>query len=73
MVNYDYSDALDRVRPLHGVDLSVELPAVFGSVGVVTPGAETTHPRLRVDGHRHTVRIDRLGVYAIVVFHDGDL
>ncbi|MDW5327980.1 hypothetical protein [Plantactinospora sp. KLBMP9567] len=71
LVNYDYRAADDRVCPVTDLDLRVRLPerlpaaTGYGCDGKVTP------LDVRVDGGFHTVRLDALGPYAIVVFTAG--
>ncbi|MEO3922513.1 hypothetical protein ABGB07_01310 [Micromonosporaceae bacterium B7E4] len=71
LVNYDYRAADDRVGPVTDLDLRVRLPerlsaaTAYGCDGAVTP------LDVRVDGGFHTVRLDALGPYAIVVFTAG--
>lgn len=73
LVNYDYDASVDEVRPMPDVPLRVSLPKDKERATVVT--SDGTHSPLEVtreDGV-HQVTLDRLGVYSIVVFHDGDL
>jgi hypothetical protein len=73
LVNYGYDPDADAVRAVPDVRLRVALPKAKERATAITPdGARTTLELTRDDG-RHDVRLDRLGAYAIVVFHDGDL
>jgi hypothetical protein len=72
LLNYDYDPAADAVRPLPGVPLRVSLPKAKESATLVTPdGRRTPLDLVREDGV-HAVTAD-LGLYSIVVFHDGEL
>ncbi|GAA0401941.1 hypothetical protein GCM10009530_62270 [Microbispora corallina] len=73
LVNYDYDPAADAVRALTDVPLRVRLPEAREHATVVaSDGTRTPLKPVREDG-AHVVRLDSLGVYAIVVFHDGEL
>ncbi|PZF82496.1 hypothetical protein [Jiangella anatolica] len=73
LVNYDYDAAADAVRTLADVPLRVRLPKAKQYATVVaSDGSRTPLQVTREDGV-HGVVLDRLGVYAIVVFHDGEL
>ncbi len=71
LVNYGYDRASDAVRPCADVEVAVTLPSPRRNARLVSPdGADQVLEVRRADG-RHVVRIDRLGVYAIVVFDDA--
>ena len=73
LVNYDYDRDADAVRVLQDVPVRVRLPKDKDHATVVAPDGSRTPLELdRADGV-HAVRLDRLGVYAIVVLHDGEL
>jgi hypothetical protein len=73
LVNYDYDRDADAVRVLTDVPLRVRLPEVREHATVVaSDGTRTPLEVVREDG-AHVVRLGALGVYAIVVFHDGEL
>ncbi|TDD11710.1 hypothetical protein E1292_04105 [Nonomuraea deserti] len=73
LVNYDYDRDADAVRELTDVPLRVRLPEVRKHATAVTcDGTRTPLEVAREDG-AHVVRLGSLGVYAIVVFHDGEL
>jgi hypothetical protein len=73
LVNYDYDRDADAVRALTDVPLRVRLPKDREHATVVaSDGTRTPLEVVREEG-AHVVRLDSLGVYAIVVFHDGDL
>lgn len=73
LVNYDYDRDADAVRTLTDVPLQVRLPeGKERATAVASDGARTTLD-LTVEDGVHAVRLDALGVYSIVVFHDGDL
>jgi hypothetical protein len=73
LVNYDYDPDADAVRPVPDVELRVALPKDKERATVVTPdGRRTALELARTDGDRHEVRLDSLGAYAIVLFHDEE-
>jgi hypothetical protein len=51
----------------------VRLPKEMGRATAVTSDGTRTALDLSVADGVHTVRLESLGVYSIVVFHDGDL
>lgn len=73
LVNYDYDAAADAVRTLTDVPLRVRLPKAKQHGTVVASDGSRTPLRLTQEDGVHAVVLDRLGVYAIVVFHDGAL
>ncbi len=73
LVNYDYDAAADAVRGVDDVSLRVGLPKAKERATLVTPDGARTELDLTRDDDRHEVRLERLGTYGIVVFHDGDL
>ncbi|TDE59706.1 hypothetical protein E1295_02110 [Nonomuraea mesophila] len=73
LVNYDYDRDADAVRVLTEVPLRVRLPeARERATMVASDGTRTPLEVAREDG-AHVVRLGSLGVYTIVVFHDGEL
>jgi hypothetical protein len=73
LVNYDYDREADAVRVRTDVPLRVRLPKDREHATVVaSDGTRTPLEVVREDG-AHVVRLGSLGVYAIVVFHDGEL
>jgi hypothetical protein len=73
LVNYDYGPAADAVREVHDVRLRVSLPkGKERATAVASDGTRVPLDLDRADGV-HSVTLDRLGVYSIVVFHDGEL
>ena len=73
LINYDYDREADAVRALTDVPLRVRLPEDREHATVVaSDGTRTPLEVVREEG-AHVVRLDSLGVYAIVVFHDGEL
>jgi hypothetical protein len=72
LVNYDHDDETDRVRTLEDVEISVRIPDEKGQATLVTSDGEHRELELRHDSRgRHVVSVDRVGVYSIVVLHDG--
>ncbi|PLS79719.1 MAG: hypothetical protein CYG59_11790 [Chloroflexi bacterium] len=70
IVNYAYDSVQDRVVPVEGVELAIRLSQRYAAASVFVPGAQPQ--RIEVDGADtiHRVRLDHLGVYTIVQFHD---
>jgi hypothetical protein len=73
LVNYDYDASVDAVRTVRDVDLRVTLPKQKGRATLVSPDGGRTPLALTFEDGVHSVTLDRLGVYGIVVFHDDDL
>jgi hypothetical protein len=73
LVNYDYDPAADAVRAVPDVGLGVALPKAKERATAITPDGTRTALELVRDDRRHELRLDSLGAYAIVVFHDDDL
>ena len=73
LVNYDYDSSLDAVRPVSDVPLRVRLPKAKERATAVASDGTPTPLHLARDDDVHAVTLDSLGVYSIVVFHDGDL
>jgi hypothetical protein len=73
LVNYDNDPAADVVRGIDDVRLRVGLPKAKERATLVTPDGTRTELDLTRDDDRHEVRLERLGTYGIVVFHDGDV
>jgi hypothetical protein len=73
LVNYDYDPAADAVREVPDVRLRVRLPKDRERATVVASDGSRTVLDLQHEDGAHTVTLDSLGVYSIVVFHDGDL
>jgi hypothetical protein len=73
LVNYGYDWAEDAVPTAVGVPFSVRLPSPRGHATLISSdGTRTTLELSRTDCD-HAVVIPGLGVYAILVLHDGDL
>ncbi len=70
IVNYAYDSAQDRVVPVEAVELSIRLPQPFAAATVFVPGAQPRRIEVDVADTIHRVRLDSLGVYTIVRFHD---
>jgi hypothetical protein len=67
LLNYMYNAELDRTEALKDVELSVRLPLAEPAGMLVAPGAEPAPLPVTSDEEVHRVRLDRLGVYAVVV------
>jgi hypothetical protein len=73
LLNYDYDQATDQVRTVPEVPVQVRLPKEKERATLVAgDGARTVVEVSRVDGF-HAVTLPELGIYSIVVFHDGNL
>ncbi len=72
IVNYDYREADDRVRPVEDVDLTVRLDGSWSQATAY--GCDGREWELDVDavGDSHTVRLPVLGLYTIVVLGHAD-
>jgi hypothetical protein len=69
LVNYAYDAAQDRVTTLADRELVVELPSTFPHATVLGADGKRTAVRPVIDGGRHTVALDEVGLYTIVVLH----
>jgi hypothetical protein len=67
LVNYGYDEHLDAVSALSDVELTVTLPLTAARATVLTAEGKRTEVEVAVQDGRHTVRLDSLGVYAVVV------
>jgi hypothetical protein len=72
VLNYGYDEQLDGVTALSDVELTVSLPLRAGRATVLTSEGKSTDVDVTLDGDRHTVRIDRLGLYTVVVLPAGN-
>jgi hypothetical protein len=68
LVNYDYAEDEDRVRPVGRARLRVRLPQACGRATLHRPGSPARQIEPTVDGTVHEMTVDDLGPYAIVVF-----
>lgn len=73
LVNYAYDRDADAVRTLTDVPLRVRLPKGKERATAVASDGSRTPLEVTREDDVHGVRLDALGVYTIVVFHDGDL
>jgi hypothetical protein len=73
LINYDYDREADAVRALTDVPLRVRLPEDREHATVVASDGTRTPLKVVHEDGAHVVRLGSLGVYAIVVFHDGEL
>jgi len=72
VLNYGYDEDQDRVAALSDVELTVDLPLGAGRATVLTSDGKRTDVDVTVDGNRHTLRIDDLGLYTVVVLPAED-
>jgi hypothetical protein len=70
LVNFDYDEAADCVETLRDVELSVRLGTNLPRATLYGSDGGTTELDVRTDDAVHSVRIDRLGLYGIVVLYD---
>jgi hypothetical protein len=73
LVNYDYDSEADAVRAVPDVPLRVRLPKDKEAATFVTPDGRRTSLAVARENGLHALTLPLLGVYAIVVFHDGEL
>ncbi|WP_051548556.1 hypothetical protein [Nocardioides sp. URHA0032] len=73
LVNYDYDRDADAVRTLTDIPLRVRLPEDRERATVVASDGSRTPLELGREDGAHLVCLASLGVYSIVVFHDGEL
>jgi hypothetical protein len=71
LVNYDYDREIDGVRSLTDVELTVELGQPRPQVTVLTSRGDKRAQEAVVDGTAHTVHLEQLGLYSIVVLSEG--
>jgi hypothetical protein len=71
LVNYDYDRESDAVRVHRDVELRVRLDVPRSQAVVVTPGRPNPEVAVTVAGDVHTVRLEEIGAYAVLVLHDG--
>jgi hypothetical protein len=73
LVNYDYDPVGDLVRPVPDVPVQVRLPKDKERATLVASDGTRTELDVSREGGVHSVTLETLGIYSIVVFHDGDL
>jgi hypothetical protein len=71
LVNYSYDKGADAVRTVPGAEVTVRLDRPRRHAAVVTPGGGWRDVELRNEGNVHVVPVGDLGVYTVVVLHDG--
>ncbi|CAA9395069.1 MAG: hypothetical protein AVDCRST_MAG75-1786 [uncultured Propionibacteriaceae bacterium] len=69
LVNYDYDAGRDAVSTYTDVELSVRLPGGCSDASLITPGLPDQPLVVKRDGDVHTVRLDQINLYSIVVLH----
>jgi hypothetical protein len=70
LVNFDYDEAADRVETLDDVALTVRLGSRLSRATLYGTDGDITDLEVKSDEAASSVRLDRLGLYGIVVFHD---
>jgi hypothetical protein len=71
LVNYSYDEGADAVRTVPDADVTVRLDRPRRHAAVVTPAGGWRDVELRHEGDVHVVPVGDLGVYTVVVLHDG--
>jgi len=71
IVNYAYDSQLDCVTEQTDVELAVELDDPRSYATAVAADGRVWTLDVKADGSTHAVRVPVLGVYTIVVLHDG--
>jgi hypothetical protein len=71
LVNYNYDSEVDAVRVHRDVELRIRLDVPRSQGVIITPGRGNPEVAVTVEGNLHTVRLDEVGAYAVVVLHDG--
>jgi hypothetical protein len=71
LVNYGYEPEPDRVPTRSAVGLSVRLPVPARCATVLTADGKRAELEVDVRGDDHLVTLPELGLYTIVVLHDG--
>lgn len=72
LVNYGYDAERDEVLLVTDRELVVELPRRFTHATVIQPEGKRKAVDVEVEGGRHRLRLDTVGVYAIVLLHHGE-
>jgi hypothetical protein len=70
LVNFDYDEAADRVETLDDVALTVRLGSRLSRATLYGTDGDITDLEVKSDEASSSVRLDRLGLYGIVVFHE---
>ena len=73
LVNYDYDEAVDAVRAARDVRIQITLPEPRSRATLVASDGRKSQLDLEMRRGDHVFRVDELGVYTIVVLHDGDV
>jgi hypothetical protein len=73
LVSYDYDRDADAVRAVADVPLTVRLPKSAERATLVTTDGARTPLELSAEDGLHRVTLPALGLYSIVVLHDGEL
>ena len=71
VVNYAYDAAVDEVAVLPGVELAVELDQPRRHATAISATGGRWELEVESDGAHQRVRLPELGLYTVVVFHDG--
>jgi hypothetical protein len=73
LVHYAYDREADAVRAVPDVPVTVRLPKDAQHATLVTTDGTRTPLELQAEDGVHRVTLPELGLYSIVVFHDGEL
>ena len=71
LVNYGYDEDAGAVRTVPDVEVTVRLDRPRRHAAVVTPEGGWRDVELRHEGDVHVLPVGDLGVYTVVVLHDG--
>jgi hypothetical protein len=71
LVNYAYDEEAGAVRTVSDVEVAVRLDRPRRHAAVVTPEGGWRDVGLRHEGDVHVVPVGDLGVYTVLVLHDG--
>ncbi|NED99436.1 hypothetical protein [Phytoactinopolyspora halotolerans] len=71
LINYDYRDDADRVQPIENAEIRVRLPHASSQATLLEPGMAPVDVETRVEGEHVAVRIGQMGLYGIIIWHDG--
>jgi hypothetical protein len=72
LVNYAYEPGVDAIETYKDVELAVQLPLRQPRATLVAPGREPIEVEVRTTGAVHTVVVDEMGAYTILVLHERD-
>ena len=71
IVNYEYSADHDRVEAIKDLHITIDLPEARGHASIIAPGSVPTAIPVEHHGTLHGLSIEELGLYSVMVLHDG--